>query len=347
MSADTGSGHGGGPAGGSAGEGQDKQGVLRWIGAWLRGAFVQNAALKFVSLVLAVTLFILVNTNKEAIIGVNVGVSYELPEDRVLVSERIDQLRLTLKGPWRRVERFDERELDRVHVDLSNMRSGPYTFSEDAIKLPEGLALLSINPATIPISFERRVQKTVPVTVPTAGEPARGYKVARILAKPSLLTIRGAESAVRAIESVATRELSLERRTESFSEVVQLETPRTTPRGLVDIVDDKLVEVEVELVAEMSQRQVHGIPVQIIAGPGLTAPLKDRFVSEPPTVDVVLHGPLLVIESFQEELVAYVTVHTEDLSGKSREAAVQIANVPEGVGIEINPQKISLRSVRE
>jgi YbbR domain-containing protein len=328
-------------------EGEDRSNALRVIGSWLRGAFLHNAALKFVSLVLAVTLFILVNTNKEAIIGVNVGISYELPEDRVLVSERMDQVRLTIKGPWRRIERFDERELDRIHVDLTNMRSGPYTFSEDAIKLPDGLALLSINPTTIPIAFERRVQKTVPVTVPMVGEPARGYKVARILAKPSRVTIRGAESAVRAIENVATRELSIEGRTESFSEVLRLETPRTTPRGLVEIADNGLVEVGVELAEEMSTRRVHGIPVQIIAGPGFTASFKGRFSTDPAIVDVVLHGPLLVIESFQEELVAYVTVHAEDMSGKPRQASVQIANVPDGVGIEIKPDDVMLRDLRD
>ena len=325
---------------------KERDGTLRAVSRTLRAIFLHNAALKFVSLVLAITLFILVNTNKEAIIGVNVGVSYELPEDRVLVSERVDQVRLAIKGSWRRIKRFDERELDRIHVDLTNMRSGPYSFSDEAIHLPEGLTLLSINPTTIPVAFERRVQKTVPVTVPTSGAPARGYKAKRILAKPSRITIRGAESAVRSIESVSTRELSLEGRDESFTEVMRLETPQTTPRGLVEIADNGLVEVEAEMVEEMSTHTLSGVEVQVIAGPGFNASAEDRFETEPRTVDVVLHGPLLVVESFQEGLVAYVTAHAEDQGGRTREAAVQIANVPEGVGVEIKPDEVVLRSVR-
>jgi diadenylate cyclase len=52
----------------------------------------RTLALKFVALVLSITLFILVNTDKDITINVSVGVSYVMPEDRVLVSRPVDEV---------------------------------------------------------------------------------------------------------------------------------------------------------------------------------------------------------------------------------------------------------------
>ena len=64
-----------------------ERGALR---RWVRSALFDNVGLKFLSMVLAVTVFLLVNTDKDREITAHVGVSYMLPEDKVLVSDRID-----------------------------------------------------------------------------------------------------------------------------------------------------------------------------------------------------------------------------------------------------------------
>ncbi|WP_428265204.1 CdaR family protein [Haliangium sp.] len=309
--------------------------------------FLQNALLKLVSLVLAVALFFLVNTDRDAIIGVNVRVSYQLPEDRVLVSDPVDQIQVTIRGPWRRINRFDEREIERVTVDLTNMQNGPYAFPPDAVRLPEDLSLLSIDPATVNIAFERRRQKTVPVKVNTAGAPARGYRVDSVRAKPSQVTIRGAESRVLATQQVLTRELRLDGRSASFVEVLPLEPPQTTPRGLVEIADRTPVEVDVVLAPEMSSRSFSAVPVQVVAAEGVDDAVARRFATQPKVVDVVLHGPLLVVESFEEAgVVAEVRVRSDDLGGRPQEAEVTVRGLPAGVGTEIKPSAVTLQPAR-
>jgi YbbR domain-containing protein len=329
----------------SGADGEPRDGSWASLRGRIRQAFFSNPLLKLVSLVLAVALFFLVNTDRDAIIGVNVGVSYQLPENRVLVSEPVHQVRLSIRGPWRRIKRFDEREIGGITLDLTNMRSGPYTFPEDIIDLPEDLTLLSINPPTIDLAFEQRLQKTVPVKVNVVGEPARGYEVQRVVPKPSRVTIRGAASRVRDTEVVLTRELRLDGRAESFTEVLLLEPPRTEPRSLVEIVDRTPIEVEVVLAPEMSTRVLHNVPVEIAAGAGVAAAVGERFTTEPATVDVVLHGPLLTIEGYEGGVAAQVTVHEEDAPAKTREAAVQLRNVPAGVGTEVKPATVTLRGV--
>jgi YbbR domain-containing protein len=326
-------------------DGEQRDGALGTLGSGLRQAFFHNPLLKIVSLVLAVALFFLVNTDRDAIIGVNVDVSYQLPENRVLVSEPVHQVRLSIRGPWRRIKRFDEREIGGITLDLTNMRSGPYTFAEDSVDLPEDLTLLSINPPTINLAFEPRLQKTVPVKAHVVGEPARGYEVQQVSPKPSQVTIRGAQSRVHDTEVVLTRELRLDGRGESFTEVLPLEPPRTEPRGLIEIADRTPVEVEVTLAPEMGTRVLAGVPVEIVAGEGVAAAVGERFTTEPATVDVVLHGPLLVIEDFDGQVTAQVTVHQEDSPARPRPADVQLRDVPAGVGTEIKPGTVTLRGL--
>ncbi|GAB4524091.1 MAG: hypothetical protein Tsb0020_42340 [Haliangiales bacterium] len=312
----------------------------------LRNMFVNNALLKSVSLVLAVALFFLVNTDTESVIGVNMRVSYTLPDDRVLVSELTDQIQLTIRGPTRRIKRFDERELGRMTVDLSNMRDGPYTFPKDAVRLPEELTLQSIDPATINIAFEERIQETVPVQVATEGEPARGYKVEKLVPKPSQATIVGAESRVLDTDSVWTRGLRLDGHTDSFTESLPIEVPETTPRGLIELVDRNPVQVEVTLSPEMSKRVFAEVPVKVVAGEGVSASQLERFETEPATIEVILHGPLLVVEAFETSPSAIVTLRPDDLVGRPREAEVILQDIPDGVGTEFNPEQVTLRPVR-
>ena len=84
----------------------------------LRLLLVENAALKLVSLILAVTLFVLVGGEKEVLSFVHYKLIYTLPANRVMVSDPATELRVGIRGPWSRVNRVDEQELAPLLVDL-------------------------------------------------------------------------------------------------------------------------------------------------------------------------------------------------------------------------------------
>jgi YbbR domain-containing protein len=202
------------PADGRAvGADEPRRGAGALVKAALRAAFVDNAPLKFVALVLSLTIFILVHSDEDAVIGAYVKVSYTMPADRVLVSEPVDQVRITVKGPWRRIRRFEERSLEPIHLDLTSVRSGEFAFQDDMIKLPPGVELQSITPVTMRLTFEGRAEKSVPVTVATAGRPAHGYALEGVVATPSHVVIRGAETVVAATTTVRTRDVGVEGKT--------------------------------------------------------------------------------------------------------------------------------------
>ncbi len=65
-------------------EGADGVPLTRAAKDWIRSAFVENATLKLVAFMLALTVFFLVHSDKRAVVNLTVGVSYTLPTDKVL-----------------------------------------------------------------------------------------------------------------------------------------------------------------------------------------------------------------------------------------------------------------------
>jgi hypothetical protein len=111
---------------------------------WLRGALLDNLGLKFLSIVLAATVFLLVNDDKDREITVREGVLYVLPQDKGLVSERLNEVSVTLRGPWRRLRDFDERSLSRISLDLRTATTGEIAFTPEMVQTPPGLRVVSI-----------------------------------------------------------------------------------------------------------------------------------------------------------------------------------------------------------
>lgn len=305
----------------------EKGGLRRW----LRGAFLDNLGLKFVSIVLAATVFLLVNDDKDREITVRVGVLYVLPEDRVLISERIDDVRVTLRGPWRRLRNFDERELSRISLDLRTTPTGEIAFTSDMIQAPSGLTIAQISPRSMRVAFDKRSERTVDVAPIVTGRPQHGYVMVEIKAAPATVRVRGAESLLAALSSVRTREVSLEGRTDGFS----ASTVLVPPNGVELIASDQ-VEVQVHIDQELVTRRMPGVPVAA-KGDGVDL---SRWTLRPAQVEITLTGALLAVERAKDLMRPIVRLVASDKAG--RDAEVMIEGLPPGVGVRISPERVKL-----
>ncbi|HEX7835894.1 MAG TPA: CdaR family protein, partial [Kofleriaceae bacterium] len=296
---------------------------------WLRGAMFDNLGLKFLSMVLAVTVFLLVSTDKDREITVLVGVSYTLPEDKVLVSDRIDDVRVTLKGSWRRLRKFDPREVERVNLDLRRATSGEIAISNDMIHLPSGVAITSISPRYVHVAFDKRLDKVVEVTPAVTGRPQHGYVADEIKPLRATVTLRGAETTLAAVTAIRTQEISLEGRTESF--VAETEV---LPPERVEVVGNIRISVQIRIDEELVTRKLPGLAVAI-RGDGDPA----RWIVAPAQVDVTLTGALLAIEKARGSLVPIVKLPPDP---KPREVEVTVEGVPPGIGVKVSPEHAKL-----
>jgi len=308
------------PAPGPGGDPQKSR-----VREWLHGALFENVGLKFLSMVLAITVFLLVNTDRDREISARVGVSYTLPDDKVLVSDRLDEVRITVKGPWQRLRKFDERELDRVNLDLRRAPTGDIPITPDMIHVPSGLTITSVSPRTVRVAFERRVDKLVEVSPQLVGRPQHGYVVAEAKAVPATMKVHGAESTLAALSSVHTHEVSVEGRTESFT----TETEVVPPDG-VETAGGPSVIVQVTVEEALVTRKLPGVAVSSPAG----------WVATPATVDVTLTGTLLAVEKARAALQPTVKVSANDT--KPRDADVVVEGLPPGIGVKISPERVRI-----
>jgi YbbR domain-containing protein len=302
------------------------------VGAWLRGAFMDNAALKFVSLVLALTIFILVNRGQDLDIGVNVPVRYHMPADKVLVSERVDQVRVSIRGSWRRTKHFDDREIAPIDIDLTDRGDGLLVFSPDMIHLPHGLKLLAITPQSVPLRFERVASRSVPVAARTVGQPAPGFHLVGAQAVQRTVTVRGAQSAVAQVDRVDSIEVALDGHSQDFTTTASLITPPGVELAASE------VAVRVAITADEGTRQLP--PLMVAVRPVLGAgDLADRFTVQPAAVAVTLHGtPEQIDRAVAAGVEAYVKLSPDDPAGHPIEVMVRA----EGVGHEVVPPEVTV-----
>jgi len=113
---------------------------------FLRRAFTENAALKTVAFILAVTLFILVRGDKETERNIPVSVAYVKPQDQTLLGDVPGSVEVRVRGPWTRIKRLDASDVDPILVDLTRAAEGELRIAEDLIHLPPGLRVASIKP---------------------------------------------------------------------------------------------------------------------------------------------------------------------------------------------------------
>jgi YbbR domain-containing protein len=280
-------------------------------------------------MVLAVTVFLLVNTDKDREITVLVGVSYTLPEDRVLVSDRIDDVRVTLKGSWRRLRKLDARELDPIHLDLRRAPGNDIMISNDMIHVPSGVTITSISPRYVHVVFDRRLDKVVEVTPVTTGRPQHGYVVDEIKPLRPTIKLRGAEGTLAALTAVRTREISLEGRTDSFV----AETEVAPPDG-VEVVGNPRISVQIRVDEELVTRKLPGLAIAI-RGDGDPS----RWTVTPAQVDVTLTGALLGVEKARGSLVPVVKLPPDP---RPREVEITVEGLPPGIGVKLSPEHAKL-----
>lgn len=305
----------------------------RGVRGWLRRALLDHLPVKALALLLTLTVFLLVNSDEDREIQARIGVAYVLPEGKVLVSERIDEVRVTIKGPWRRIKRFDEREIDRITLDLSRVVAGEVPIPATAVRLPDGLSLTSITPRAVRVAFENRIDRVVEVAPVLAGRPVHGFAVAAdgIKTDPPRVRVRGAEGVIAALGQVRTQEISTDGRRQSFVTEVAL-----LPPDGVDVDWKGPVRVTVPL-AEQLVTQSAGTARVIVVGdaePG-------RWRVDPAEVEVELTGGVLAVE---RAIAAGVEVRAP-LPPGARGGTVRLVtgDLPPGVGVALRPPEVRLR----
>lgn len=204
----------------------------------------ESIALKLVSLLLALILWISIIGFKSEEVIKRVKFEPLLPPGMVLMSEIPSYIEYTFSGS-RVLLKDVERRIQPIRPDLTKKdqdRALRLVLTSDMIgDLPAGVKVTSIAPQTVVLRLEELVEKYLEVKAIFQGLP-EGVQVAKVKTNPSKVAISGPKSVIDSIDSVRTQAIDLSEVKSTKEFVVALDIDES--QGL-HLTGDKNVQVVV------------------------------------------------------------------------------------------------------
>jgi hypothetical protein len=268
--------------------------------------------------------------------GVSVPVELQnFPRDLELTGDPTNEVEVRLRASPGIIQRLGPGDIS-ARIDVTGAVEGERIvhLTGDSIRVPFGVQVVKVNPASITLNFERTQEKVVPIRARLLGRPAPGYEVAESTTNPADVQVVGPKSRVHDMESAYTEPVSVEGARANVVERVHV--------GL----DDPMLRIQGTPRAEVTVRirEVHetrtfaGLPIDVRNGEGLARPAKVR---------VVLSGPASMLAQIRPEEVKPYLEAGAARPGGLIPIAVELAPGHAGVTVkEWEPTHAALRSAR-
>lgn len=251
--------------------------------------FRRNLLLKAISFLFALTLWAFVAVGQPDIeVPRKVAVILVTPNNLVRVSDIVSHLEISLVGPRNVLRNVKDEEMT-YEIDASKLEPGEITFKfiPSRIKgLPSGVSVTSLSPTQITIALAERAKRMVPVNIVLKGKVADGYEIVESIAEPSLVEVSGALEEVDRLKYVPTESVDVTGKRASVTKTVGLDLTGQH----IDLVQQKEVEIKIEVIERNLTRKFENIPI-IVIETGLKAIVK------PGTLDVNLQGPEVMMKA--------------------------------------------------
>lgn len=288
--------------------------------------------LKVVSLVIALTVFSLVasdrQTTRSFVFEVRLA---ETPAGFHLKSE-LPPVEATVRGPSREFSRIDPSTLQTIRIENVSPDQRVYRLRRSNFDLPTGLEVTDISPREISLDFEPMKPVEVRVRPVTRGEPGAGFVVGDVRAEPSTVTIRTPNGTWDG-SSIPTIPIDIEGITEDLEETVELKILDYA----IEFDEAATVSVFVAIDEQRETTELNDMPIQV------TGPFEGEYELSHDSVKVTLEGPRETI-GVDGPGDVFVAVDLGDAiaqgSGRYR-IEPQVYNVPDGIDVRsIDPRII-------
>lgn len=242
-------------------------------------------------------------------IPVQIKTEGELSESFQLGDQRYEPSVVTVEGPKSKVQLISE---VRATVSLADQRSSIEQTVELEVLDKDGkkVSNVTITPDTVSVTIpitQRANYRDFPVLVKQDGQTQTppGYYVTSMDVRPQFVTVTGDPSVINEMQPyINTAPIDLTGHTDDF--IVEL--PLDLPAG-VTVSGSPTVKVFVTIGVQQGNRQVLAVPIFVI---GLDDGLKAEF--SPNTVDLLLYGPLPLLDSLNYQTDVRVTIDLTDLT---------------------------------
>lgn len=257
----------------------------------LRHAMLENLGLKILALFIAFFLWFLVSSQQsmEKYIDAPVEVMNK-PSTLEIANDYLKTVTVQLVAPQIQRDTFLKSVV--ATVDLSGAHPGENVvmLTEKNFRLPYGVRIQSIRPATLTFVLEPSQSKFVPVKVRFVGHPAQDHAVTEVMSAPDHVLVSGALSHVAEVVEVPTQTVDLAGRMEPFATSVplQMENPFVSlgytqkVRVQVNIQERSTLKVFADLPVNLHGLPAPGrvVPAAVTAYVRLPLSLRDRIQTE-------------------------------------------------------------------
>jgi YbbR domain-containing protein len=300
---------------------------------------LRNIWLKFLSISIAALLWLVVAGDRVVERALRVPIEFQnLPQGLEMVGEPPEDVDVRLRASSGTLGRLSTGDMAAV-IDLRTARPGRRLFhlTLSSVKVPYGVEVVQVAPATLPIAFENSAVRIVQVRPSVEGRPAPGYEVVSVTSNPATVEVVGPESSLRGLAEAMTEPISVADATRPIREVVtigvadpnvRLRTPQTA-------------EVTVQIVTGASTRTITGVPIQLR---NLDNGLRGRVL--PLTVSVTIRGTQQTVSSLSADAVD-ASVDAAGLGAGDHNVPVR-TRAAQGLTIErVNPETVRLRIAKQ
>jgi YbbR domain-containing protein len=237
-----------------------------------------------------------------------VALHFVLPNDMEISNEPREEVDVMLRGGKQTLNSLRAQDAV-VNFDASSFSPGErlVRLSPDTVKLelPEDVSasdvtIERVEPSSVPLRLERRVEREVEVEPRLEGKVPEGYELLGVESRPPRVRVRGPESHLNDLRRAPTETLLLEGKTQSFvATQIAVDLP---DRKLVPL--DAVVDIIVKIGEQRLTRRLDGVPVQLASG--------GQGTPQPARVTVELRGARSVVEKLSAADFVLVLDATQD-----------------------------------
>jgi len=252
----------------------------------------KNLGIKFLSLTLAVALWLYVTNQEKTEMSFSIPVQFtNIPKGLELLASSAEYVTLRVRGPGDKIRNLSPQKI-KAFVDLSNSKQGESIFylTTDNFNLPQGISVAKITPIDIRVKLEKTLVREVPIRPEISGEPPFGYKIKKIRLTPPVAKIAGPYSIARTVTEIHTSPIDISELTKDSVKTVSLQLPKQPLRIIHSSPFFAYITVE-EIIGK---RDFADIPIRINDD-------GDHIMITPDRIKVVLKGPIAILRGLKKE----------------------------------------------
>jgi YbbR domain-containing protein len=182
----------------------------------------RHFGLKLVSLALATLLWMVVAREEPVERGLRIPLELQqFPSGLELKGEAPSLVDVRVRGASDALSRMGSGDIVAM-LDLHAATPGQRLFqlTPEQVRVPFGVQVLQVAPATIVLAFEKSATRQVPVMPAVEGTPAAGFVIATTISDPKMVEVTGPESAIDRVAAAVTEPVSVAGARETVSEMV-------------------------------------------------------------------------------------------------------------------------------